>query len=217
MGELISLSDIRERHAGTQGETRRFARTVFSFDLAQPETYLAAERVDRAFTGVRWQPVDASVLPAGAERDPLAVQDDVERRAAALGLPLVWPEPFPADAGPAMRVAAAACELGRGAAFVLAASRLAFCGGFDLRDPEVLAEAAAAASLPLEVCLDAVADARRDLAMAEAARALAPLRADELPALRLGRVLFGGEDRLPEALAAMTAAGPRGTRRPATA
>ena len=41
-----------------------------------------------------------------------------------------------------MRAAHYASQQGRGAAFVLAAGRLAFCGGFDLDDPELLAEAA---------------------------------------------------------------------------
>ncbi len=65
------------------------------------------------------------------------------------GCPLIWPEPF-ADGGVrARRAASFACELGAGAAFALAAGRLAYCGGFDLDDPETLAEAAAAAGLPL--------------------------------------------------------------------
>ena len=57
-----------------------------------------------------------------------------------------------------MRVAAYAAEHDRGAAFTLAACRLAFCGGFDLEDPEVLAEAAAAAGLGLEESLRAAGD-----------------------------------------------------------
>ena len=104
-----------------------------------------------------------------------------------------------------MRAAALACELGRGAAFVLAAGRLAFCGGFDLGDPEVLAEAAAAAGLPLDACLAAAGDAGRDAAIEDAGRRLVAMGADELPALRVGRRLFDGEERLPEAAAAATA------------
>ena len=44
------------------------------------------------------------------------------------------------------------------AAFVLAATRLAFCGGFDLEDPEILAEAAAAAGIVLDDYLQASRD-----------------------------------------------------------
>jgi len=57
-----------------------------------------------------------------------------------------------------MRAAVHACDVDRGPAFVLAATRLAFCGGFDLDDPEVLAEAAAAAGLELDACLHAGGD-----------------------------------------------------------
>ena len=53
----------------------------------------------------------------------------------------------------AMRVAHYAAQQGRGGAFVLAATRLAFAGGFDLDDLEILTEAAAAAGLRLDGCL----------------------------------------------------------------
>lgn len=209
MGELISLDDRRRTHAagpGREGDARRsrFARTTFSYDLALPQTYLAAERVDQLFAGVRWQPAYASVVWGGSPPvERLAA--DAEERAAALGAPFVWPEPFQQEVRPAMRVAALAGEMGRGAAFVLAAGRLAFCGGFDLGDPEVLAEAAAAAALPLDACLAAAGDVGRDEAMLEAGRRLREMGADELPALRVGRRLFTGESRLPEAMAAAAA------------
>ena len=66
-----------------------------------------------------------------------------------------------------MRAAAYAAEQGRGGEFVLAAGRLAFAGGFDLDDPEILAEAAAAAGIPLEDCLHAAGDFARDGAAEE--------------------------------------------------
>ena len=55
-----------------------------------------------------------------------------EERAAALRLPLEWPERWPMPVPAAMRVAHYAAQQGRGGAFVLAATRLAFAGGFDL-------------------------------------------------------------------------------------
>ena len=125
-----------------------------------------------------------------------------EERAAALRLPLVWPERFPEPVPAAMRVAAYAAECGRGAAFVLAATRLAFCGGFDLDDPEILAEAAAAAGVVLDDTLHAARDEARDGAIEEAGRALLAAGADRLPALRVGRALYWGEARVGEALAA---------------
>jgi 2-hydroxychromene-2-carboxylate isomerase len=204
---VISLSERRQELANaTGGRSRtRFARTTFSFDLMLPQTYLAAERVDQMFDGVRWQPASADrVWTAGVPDARLAVE--AEERAAALGVPLVWPDRYGTPQRPAMRAAALACEMGRGAAFVLAASRLAFCGGFDLGDPEVLAEAAAAACIPLDLCLAAAGDADRDAALDEAGRRLAERGALALPALRVGRTLFCGEERLSEAFAAASAA-----------
>ena len=59
-----------------------------------------------------------------------------EERAAALRLPLVWPERFP-EAGARRDARRRPTRPSRAAAraFVLAAARLAFCGGFDLDDP----------------------------------------------------------------------------------
>jgi 2-hydroxychromene-2-carboxylate isomerase len=217
MGDVISLTDRRRELAATPARrASRFARTTFSFDLMLPQTYLAAERVERLFAGVRWQPASAEVLWAGPP--PIdRLRAEADERAGALGVPLVWPDPYPTDVRPAMRAAALACELGRGAAFVLAAGRLAFCGGFDLGDPEVLAEAAAAADLPLDLCLSAAGDQSRDGAIEEASRRLLAAGADTLPVLRVERTLYAGEGRLAEALAAAGAARPSHGPRPASA
>ena len=111
-----------------------------------------------------------------------------------------------------MRVAAlAAAEGGHAAPFVLAASRLAFCGGFDLDDPEVLAEAAAAAGLELPEVLAAAGDRSRDGEM-EADRA-APARPRRRPPARAaGRphaVLRRAPDRRGRCGGPPTAAGVR--------
>jgi 2-hydroxychromene-2-carboxylate isomerase len=180
-------------------------RAEFLFDLACPFTYLAAERVERAFPGVRWTPASATALRYGSlatEPDRLAaVRDAAEARATVLRLPLSWPETYPADVPAAMRVAMHASAAGRGAAFVLAAGRLAFCGGFDLDDPEILAEAAAAAGLALDDCLRAAGDKRRDGAIEAAGRRLLAAGADRLPALRIGRTLVYGEEHIADAAA----------------
>ena len=218
MDNVISLAECRSRHeAGAELRPRsRFARATFVFDLMLPQTYLAAERVDRMFSGVRWQPAFAGELwddgvPVGQ------LMNDAEERANALGVPLVWPDSWPAEVRPAMRVAALACDLGRGAAFVLAAGRLAFCGGFDLGAPDVLAEAAAAASLPLDLCLDAAGDAGRDAPMSQNGRRLREAGATDLPVLRIGRRIFAGEQRIGEAFAASISAEAPRTPRPLSA
>ena len=180
-------------------------RAEFLYDLACPFTYLAAERVERSFDDVVWTPASATALrrgsPATDEAALAGVQAAAEERAAALRLPLVWPETWPADVPAAMRVASYAAEHGRGAAFALAAGRLAFCGGFDLDDPDILAEAAAAAGLGLEESLRAAGDRRRDGAIEAAARRLLAVGADRLPALRVGRSLFWGDSQVAEAAA----------------
>src|SRR5205085_1792998 len=123
-----------QRTPGGVGEgAPRASRVTFSFDLASPYTYLAAERVDRLFPGVAWRPVLEDAMDV-APVDAAAA----EARAHALGLPLVWPDAARDHARPAMRVAALAAERGCAARFVLAASRLAFCGGFELDHPETL-------------------------------------------------------------------------------
>src|SRR4051812_42166654 len=93
---VISLDGYRLRAASRPGAerlSRRPAparigvRATFFFDLGSPYTYLAAERADRGFALLDWQPVrwSASSGPFGdAEREWIAA------RADALGLPLVW-------------------------------------------------------------------------------------------------------------------------------
>jgi 2-hydroxychromene-2-carboxylate isomerase len=162
--------------------------------------------VDRAFDHVVWTPASDTILRGGTlASDPGAleiVRVAAEERARALRLPLEWPETFPAEVPAAMRVAAHAAASGRGAAFVLAAGRLAFCGGFDVDDPEILFEAAAAAGLGLDDSLRAAGDRGRDGAIEAAGSRLLAAGADRLPALRVGRSLFWGEEKVAEAAAA---------------
>jgi 2-hydroxychromene-2-carboxylate isomerase len=195
MGTVVSLE---ARRAGRRlaGRGRERVSTAFHFDLADPGTYLAAERVDRLFPGIAWVPTSLAALRASFS------EGDVVARASALRMPLVWPERHPEPRPAAMRTAAYAAEVGKGAAFALAATRLAFCGGFDLDDPEVLAEAAAAAGIGLREALDAAGDIVRDARMEEEARRLMDAGAAELPVIRVGRMIFPGEARLGAASAA---------------
>src|SRR4051812_15498089 len=208
MGIVVSLEARRQGRPARDGGREERPRSAFYFDLADPGTYLAAERVDRLFGGVAWIPVSLDVLraPHGGGRD--SGDDAVMARAGALRMPLVWPERHPAPRPAAMRAAAYASEKGRGAPFVLAASRLAFCGGFDLDDPEVLAEAAAAAGLGLRDCLQAAGDPARDAEMEREAHRLVAAGADRLPVVRVGRLVFAGEERIPAASAAWRDATP---------
>src|SRR3954451_15484196 len=208
MGEVINLDDrrVRRRPDGTAlGDVASGVRAEFFFDLASPFTYLAAERVERAFDVVTWTPACARTLRCralpSAAGDAEKIMEQAEERAAALRLPLEWPERWPAPAQAAMRMAHHAGQAGRGVAFVLAATRLAFAGGFDLDDVEILTEAAAAAGLPLDDALRAAREPRRDGAMEAAARRLLSAGADRLPALHIERGVFWGVDRVSDAVA----------------
>lgn len=175
---------------------------MFHFDLGDPFTYLAVERVELSLPGAVWRPASAVVLmrDAGWAFD-VSVRAQAEERAARLSVPLSWPERPAAGAEAANRAAAFAGERGRAAAFTIAAARLAFCGGFDLADPEVLAEAAAAAGVDLDGCLHAAGDAGRDGEIEAAACRLLAAGADRLPVLCVGPRVFSGEDQLASGLA----------------
>jgi 2-hydroxychromene-2-carboxylate isomerase len=174
---------------------------TFLFDLASPDTYLVAERVERRCGDDGWQP---AVLgpPAGPpdERELARTVAAVELRARELRLPLIWPERHPAPVPSAMRVATLAAERGCAAAFAIAAGRLAFCGGFDLEDPAILADAAAAAGLDVKEALVAARDARRDALSVAAGRALLAEGVAALPVLRQEERLYSGEQRITAAL-----------------
>jgi 2-hydroxychromene-2-carboxylate isomerase len=203
MGEVFKLADYRSRRAErdrSREPARGAAQTEFYFDLASPFTYLAAERVERSFADVLWIPAAESLVRMGPV-DIAAEHDAATARAAAVRLPLVWGERWPDPVPGAMRAAGFAAEQGRGAAFVLAACRLVWAGGFDIEDPDVLAEAAAAANLPFDATLEAFRDASRDAGSTQAARRVRGLGADRLPALVVGRTVFAGEERMAEAAA----------------
>jgi 2-hydroxychromene-2-carboxylate isomerase len=204
VGTVTSLESHRRSRSQRAEAGRLLPRATIFFDLRSPYTYLVAERADRLFEGLEWQPASADILCGGeldVEGPRLA-----DERARLLGLPLVWPEERPYRVLGAMRVASLAAERGCAGAFVLAASRLAFCGGFDIDDPEILSEAAAAAGLAPDDAIHAAGDVTRDGPIEAAARTLLLAGAQRLPALRVGRTLFCGEERLIEAAAAARAA-----------
>jgi 2-hydroxychromene-2-carboxylate isomerase len=202
MGEVIELKDQladRSRPRGGLG-------AAFFYDVACPFSYLVAERVERVLGEVEWVPAPAVGLDGGARWLRFdAMRALAERDAVATRLPLVWPDAFPANTRHALRAASYAAENGAGATFALAALRLAFCGGFDLEDPEVLGIAAAAAGLPLEGCLLAARDPERDRPLWATARGLHRRGVRALPTLRLGHRFIEGERILIEGAALLGA------------
>ena len=167
----------------------------FYYDLASPEAYLVAERALHALGEVpEWIPVRIDEPgPFRCQEEVNSYMEDVERRAAALGLmALRWPDPFPADTEWAMLAATYAKQIGRGVAFSLAAFRQAFAAGRDLSERDnVLIAAAACEMHPAALVKGAELRGTKDALAANTERA----RADgvrTLPAVVLdGRVLEG--------------------------
>lgn len=198
MAEVIQLT--KDRRSRSTSASHGYGSATFYFDLASPHAYLAAERVERRLGGACWQP---AVLLSGAQAEMEDVARATEiamRRARELRMPLVWPERFPAAVPGAMRVAMFAAEQGCGAAFAIAAGRLAFCGGFDIEDADMLAEAAAAAGLEVRDALAAARAMDRDEEIVAAGRAVWAGGGAELPALRHEGRLFCGEPQIATAL-----------------
>ena len=166
----------------------------FYYDLASPESYLVAERALHALGTVpEWIPVDLGEPAFRCAEEVASYQEDIERRAEALGvMKLRWPDPFPADVEWAMLAATYAKWIGRGVAFSLAALRQAFAAGRDLsvRD-NVLIAAAACEMHPTAVIKGAeLASTRRGLE--EARERAAADGVDAVPAIWIdGRVLAG--------------------------
>jgi len=204
MGDLLHFPAERRR-----GRDDRCAPPpAFFFDVTSPLSYLTAERVERRLPEAQWVAVDGAALVPAPEREDAEREDELARmraraeaQAQALRLPLVWPDEFPMRAPRAQRAAALACELGAGPQFALAASRLAFCGGYALDDPEIIAEAAAAAAVPLAPCLQAARESWRDEELGELTGALRSAGITRLPAFRVGSRWLQGEGALGAACA----------------
>lgn len=189
MGELLLLHPRRVTSIRQAPGTR----PAFFFDVSCPLSYLAAEHIERTFGELDWMPVSGTALRGGrSEAESAQLRRLAEEQADELHLPLVWPERFSEGAPRALRAAAYAAGLGAGPRFALAAGRLAFCGGFALDDPETLAEAAAAAAIPLRACLEAAGDPRWDLGLRATAAGLLARAVRELPVMRSGERWFAG-------------------------
>jgi 2-hydroxychromene-2-carboxylate isomerase len=202
------------------------ASNAFYFDLASPLAYLAAEQALSVFAAasapVEWQPVLAAELPGGetfegarCETESAVLREEVERRAAALGLqPVRWPEPFPFDSTLAMRAATYAKSIGRTVPFAQAAFRQAFAGGRSLADEDTVLIAAAACEMHPAAVTRAVAMRSVAEQLAAQTEQAARLGVRDVPAVlaaESGQV-FHGERALGEAAKALRAdAGTGGT------
>jgi len=196
--------------AGSSTAEHEAAPAVFYFDLCSPDAYLAAERVVAVLGGV---PEFVPVHLGGPGAFRCAEEEDIykaeiERRAAARAmLPLRWPPDLPPESEWAMLVATYAKQGGRVVAYSMAAFRQAFAAGRDLADRDTVLLAAAAAEMHPAAVIKGAAlkGTRRRLDEATAAARAAGVR--DIPAVRVGDRIFHGDDGLPEAAAALAAAG----------
>ena len=132
------------------------ASKVFLYDLADPLAYVEAERLRAQDPSVEWVPVLAPPAYRCAE-EVASVREDVERRAADMGLMEVrWPDDFPFDSERAMLAATYAKQIGRAVAFSLAAFRQAYAAGRPLDDDDNILIAAAACEMHPRAVLKAL-------------------------------------------------------------
>lgn len=192
MGEVISLSARIPGRAHPGPEP-----VAFLFSPGCPISYLVAERAERALGEVDWVPVlplastDATLL--GAAR----------REAHALRLPLELPENPLADTRPLTRVACLAAEYDVCARFGLVASRLIYCGGYELDDPQVISEAAELAGIPAREALRVAGDTRYDPALDATTAGLRRRGLRQTPVVRIGHRWFEGLQALSGAAIAL--------------
>jgi 2-hydroxychromene-2-carboxylate isomerase len=190
------------------------AEPVFYYDFNSPFAYIAAHRVDDVLpVRPRWQPIAFAFLLIAQQREPWSfdvetrgpTMEDCRRRAAALGLPLEWPQGWPRESYSLLPLRAAVLAEQAGllrefsrAAFVRHFSDPAGVGGLDA----ILAVAADVGMDPEDVRAH-VADDDVKEAVKDATDAAIDLGVFGVPTVQVGDELFWGDDKLQEAAAAL--------------
>jgi 2-hydroxychromene-2-carboxylate isomerase len=193
-------------------------RPVFYYDLNSPYAWLAAERIHDVLPEPPvWQPIAFAFILRHDNRTPWSLKPDekdagmreIERRAAERGLPeLRWPADWPVGTYSiqAMRAATFAAEIGRAAAFSLAAFRQQFNAGRGMNETDNLLLAGAACELHPNALLAALErDSIKDR-LKRATEDAIERGVPGVPTVRVGDELFWGDDRLEDAAAALRAA-----------
>jgi len=185
----------------------------FFVDVGSPYAWLAAERVESVLgCEVVWEPVLLGAVFAARGFGSWSLTDarakgieEVERRAAAYGLPAVrWPEPWPGNMLLAMRCAVAADEAGSARAFLLAALRAGFVHGRDLSDPAAVADVASAVGIEGEELLAAASTPAVKAALKARTDAAIALGVRGVPTVLVGEQAFWGDGRLEDAARALS-------------
>lgn len=194
-------------------------QVTFYFDLGSPFAYLAAERIHEVIPEpINWQPVSLGALFKLTGRSSWAVGGperrqagmvEVERRALSYKLPPVrWPDSWPGNYLTAMRAVTFAQGTGCAREFVVRAFRNAFQEGHDLSIPARVLEVASDAGFDPKEVDEATSDPEVKLALRQATDAAHQLGVFGVPTLAIDDELFWGDDRLEDAAACMTRAGP---------
>jgi 2-hydroxychromene-2-carboxylate isomerase len=187
---------------------------VFYYDFNSPFAYIAAHRVDQVLpVRPRWQPIAFAFVLIARRREPwsfdverrVPTMHDCERRAGALGLPLVWPEGWPKESYSLMPLRAAV--LAERAGLLREFSHAAFVRHFDgngsLVQPDTVLAAAQEAGLDPDEVRAHVADDDVKQAVTDATEAAIELGVFGVPTVQVGDELFWGDDRLDDAAAAL--------------
>jgi 2-hydroxychromene-2-carboxylate isomerase len=172
----------------------------FYFDLADPWSYLVAERILGVFPVIcEWQPVH------GPQLGWTVPAVDGEELAAAIAAqqlqPLRLPGRWPPDSRRAMLAATFAKSGGKTVGFALAAFRQAFAGGRDLDDEATVLLAAAACEMHPRAVLKAIDMRSVSDSLSRAGERALAAGVRTLPAIQVGDEVFAGADALDRALA----------------
>jgi 2-hydroxychromene-2-carboxylate isomerase len=185
---------------------------TFYYDFSSPYAYLTAHRIARGFpVEVRWQPILFGGLIRTIGKTPWSIGDgrdagvrECERRAAALGLPLTWPRDWPLGtySVAVVRAALAAEEQGLVREFSLQAFRQGLGLGRDLRDLEVLVEAARDAGTDVDALIAAAERPETKQHVRTVTDAAVADGITGIPTIDVAGQRFWGDDRFEDAVAA---------------
>jgi 2-hydroxychromene-2-carboxylate isomerase len=190
---------------------------VFYYDFNSPFAYIAAHRVDDVLPArPRWQPIAFAFLLIAHQREPWsfdvenrgATMQDCERRAAALGLPLSWPDGWPQQSYSLLPLRASVLAEAAGVLreFSRAAFRRHFSEPDGVKELDGVLAAAAEAGLDPEDVRAHLADDDVKQTVKDATAAAIELGVFGVPTVQVEDQLFWGDDRLEEAAAALDAA-----------
>jgi 2-hydroxychromene-2-carboxylate isomerase len=192
------------------------ATPVFFYDFSSPYAYMSAHRVDEVLPArPRWQPIMFGALIQSIGRVPWSMREgssrdaqmrECEQRAAALGLPLVWPPGWPTGTYSVLvlRAALVAAELDLLREFSLAAYRHGLGLGRDLTDLDVVLEAADEAGVDAAAVRDGVGRPEIKERLRRATDEARELGVTGIPTVYAGEQLYWGDDRLANAAAALS-------------